>query len=148
LNGQRFISDTLAIELVKREVNRLERDGASYIIEGFPRSHVQALSLQQLGIVPDKVIVLKIKQSAFREQVKKNLKAAHTPLFGPQLDAEANKTIGEYKLNMKGVYEAYKSFIYEYGKYDPDKMSHNDVYYDLSQVLGLRYLKGQPRRVP
>jgi adenylate kinase len=38
--------------------------------------------------------------------------------------------------------------VYEYGKYDPDTKSHNDVYYDLSQVLGLRYLKGQPRRVP
>jgi hypothetical protein len=103
---------------------------------------VQALSLQQLGIVPDKVIVLKIRQGAFKEQVKKNLKAAHTPLFGPALDAEVKKCVNEYKYSMKGVYEAYKSFVYEYGKYDPDKKSHNDVYYDLSQVLGLRYLKG------
>lgn len=58
------------------------------------------------------------------------------------MDAEAKKTIDEYELNMKGVDEAYKNFVYEYGKYDPEKKSHNDVYYELSQVLGLRYLKG------
>lgn len=46
LNSQRFISDSLALELVKREVTKLEKEGASYIIEGFPRSHVQALSIQ------------------------------------------------------------------------------------------------------
>ena len=83
LTNQRFISDALAVELVKREINRLEKEGASWICEGFPRSQVQALSLQQLGIVPDKVITLKINKKAFHEQVKKNLKAAHTPLYGP-----------------------------------------------------------------
>ena len=83
LNNQRFISDSMAIELVKREVDRLEKEGQSWILEGFPRSQVQALSLQKLGVCPDKVIVLKIKESAFHEQVKKNLKAAHTPLYGP-----------------------------------------------------------------
>ena len=83
LSSQRFITDALAIELVKREVARLEKDGASWILEGFPRSQVQALALQQLGVVPDKVIVLNINERAFHEQVKKNLKGAHTPLYGP-----------------------------------------------------------------
>jgi adenylate kinase len=83
LSSQRFISDELAIELVKREVTRLEKEGGSWILEGFPRSQVQALALQQLGVVPDKVITLKITERAFHEQVKKNLKAAHTPLYGP-----------------------------------------------------------------
>jgi adenylate kinase len=83
LNGQRFIPDSLAIDLVKREIDRLEKEGQSWILEGFPRSQVQALSLQKLGVSPDKVIVLKIREGSFHEQVKKNLKAAHTPLYGP-----------------------------------------------------------------
>lgn len=65
LSNQRFISDSLAIELVKKEVSRLEKEGVSWIIEGFPRSSVQALALQQLGIVPDKVMLLNIKEHAF-----------------------------------------------------------------------------------
>jgi adenylate kinase family enzyme len=89
--------------LVKREVTRLERDGQSYIIEGFPRSQVQALSMQQLGISPDKVLLLNIKDAAFHEQVKKNLKNAHSPLYGPQMDAEAQKTLDEYKLSINGM---------------------------------------------
>jgi len=93
-------------------------------------------------------MILNIHEGAFHEQVKKNLKAAHTPLYGAQLDAEAQKTIDEYNLNIKGVRDSLKGFVYEYGEYDPYKKSHNDVYYDLSQVLGLRYLKGQPRLVP
>jgi len=30
----------------------------SWIIEGFPRTRVQALSIQKMGIVPDKFVLL------------------------------------------------------------------------------------------
>ncbi len=74
--------DQVTIDLVKKEINRFETSGQSWILEGFPRTQVQALALQKLGIVPDKVIILNIKEKAFHEQVKKNMKAAHSPLFG------------------------------------------------------------------
>ncbi len=51
-------------------------------------------------------------------------------------------------MHIKGVREAYKGFTYEYEEFDPEKKSHNDVYYDLSYVLGIRYMKGASRRPP
>lgn len=91
---------------------------------------------------------MNIKEKAFHDQIKANLKAAHSPLFGAQLDEAAQKSVDEYKLHIRGVKEAYKGFYYEYDEYDPEKKSHNDVYYDLSYVLGIRYMKGASKRAP
>ncbi len=64
------------------------------------------------------------------------------------MDAEAQKTLDEYKLSINGMKQALPGFVYEYEEYDPEKKSHNDVYFDLSQILALRYMKGAPRRAP
>ena len=58
----RYIDDEIVIDLVKRQVATLEKEGKSWIIEGFPRTKVQALSLQKIGVIPDKFIILKNKE--------------------------------------------------------------------------------------
>ncbi len=61
----------------------------SWILEGFPRTQVQALALQQLGIVPDKIIMMQVKHQTTAMRVKSNLLAANSPLYGPELDEVA-----------------------------------------------------------
>ena len=46
------------INLIAKKVEECEKEAKSYVIEGFPRNKVQALALEELGIVPDKVINL------------------------------------------------------------------------------------------
>ena len=46
------------INIVKKEIERSEDEKKSWILEGFPRTRVQALSLQRLGIIPDNFIIL------------------------------------------------------------------------------------------
>jgi adenylate kinase family enzyme len=36
----------------------MEKEQRSYIIEGFPRTEVQAIALQKMGILPDNFILL------------------------------------------------------------------------------------------
>jgi hypothetical protein len=36
----------------------MEKEQKSYIIEGFPRTEVQAIALQKMGILPDNFILL------------------------------------------------------------------------------------------
>jgi adenylate kinase family enzyme len=41
---------------VKKQIDGYEKKNQSWIIEGFPRTKVQASSLQGMGIIPDKLI--------------------------------------------------------------------------------------------
>ena len=82
----RYVPDHIIIELVKRQVQQHEHDGQSWILEGFPRTQVQALALQHLGIVPDKVILMDVPRVLSAARVKNNLIAANSALYGPELD--------------------------------------------------------------
>ena len=48
-------------------------DHKSWIIEGFPRTKVQALSLQKNGIIPDRFILLNVERDRSIAQLKKTL---------------------------------------------------------------------------
>ncbi len=36
----------------------MEKEQRSYIIEGFPRTEIQAIAMQKMGIIPDNFILL------------------------------------------------------------------------------------------
>ena len=63
------------IELVKAEIAGYEKKAQSWIIQGFPRTRVQALSLQKMSIIPDKFINLDIRKHASLAKIKQNLVA-------------------------------------------------------------------------
>ena len=50
------------IELVKRQVENFETTAQSWVVEGFPRTKVQALALQKDGIIPDRFILLNVSE--------------------------------------------------------------------------------------
>ena len=51
----------------------MEQDQKSWIIEGFPRTEVQAVALQKMGIIPEKFIMLNQASEATYEKVKEKL---------------------------------------------------------------------------
>lgn len=106
------------IELVKNQILKTEKEGKSWIIEGFPRTKVQALALQKIGVIPDKFILLDVKESTSIARVKNTLIENNSALYGPELDEVANQAVEEYYLNIKGVKSAFKGFIYEYNAID------------------------------
>jgi len=61
------------IELVKAEIQGYEKKSQSWIIQGFPRTRVQALSLQKMGIIADKFINLDIRKHNSLARIKQNL---------------------------------------------------------------------------
>ena len=56
------VPDDVVIDIVKKKVQAVEKECRHWIIEGFPRTKVQALALQQLGVIPDKIIALQVGQ--------------------------------------------------------------------------------------
>ena len=69
----RFVDDKLVIEAVKSRISHGTENDTSYIVEGFPKNRVQALSLQKIGIVPDKFIMLNVSDSVALEKITENL---------------------------------------------------------------------------
>ena len=65
-----YVDDEIAIELMEKNINELEKTGQSWIMEGFPRTRVQALALQKLGIIPDKFILLNVEDVTTLERVR------------------------------------------------------------------------------
>ena len=73
------------INLVKAEVDKYEANHESYFIQGFPRTKVQALSLQRLRIVPDKFIHLNIRQAQSLSKIQSTCNSYNSGLYGSEL---------------------------------------------------------------
>lgn len=68
----KLVDDDIVIKLVKAEVQKCEAANESFFVDGYPRTKVQALSMQQLRIVPDKLIHLNVrKQKAVQSIMNK-----------------------------------------------------------------------------
>ena len=46
------------VDVLKRKIDECEKENQNWLVEGFPRTKVQALALQKLGVIPDKMINL------------------------------------------------------------------------------------------
>lgn len=68
------------IEAVKSRISHGTENDSSFILEGFPKNKVQLLSLQKIGIVPDKFIMLNVSDQVSLNKITENLIANGTLL--------------------------------------------------------------------
>ena len=64
--------DDVVIDVVKNKIQEVEKDQQNWICEGFPRTKVQALSMQKLGVIPDKMINLTCTEEQSLNRIKSN----------------------------------------------------------------------------
>ena len=143
--ANKLVDDDIVIRLVKEEIDRAEEQNQSWIISGFPRTRVQALSLQRLKVVPDKFIHLNIRPEASLQKIKQRAYEHNPQLYGDDLDAVAMEIYSDYDMNINGVRSVFKQFIYEYSCSD---VTESDVTKDLATMLRLRFKSDAPRRPP
>ena len=58
----KYVPDEIVVELVKKHLATLEKEKKSYILEGFPKTRVQGLALQRVGIIPDTFLLLNLPE--------------------------------------------------------------------------------------
>ena len=68
-----YVKDEIVIKLVQSQIELMEQDQKSWIIEGFPRTEVQAVALQKMNIIPDKFIMLQQSSDDTFEKIKEKL---------------------------------------------------------------------------
>ena len=74
-----YIEDEIVIDLVQKHIEECEREAKNsqesdkltgWILEGFPRTRLQALALQKMKIFPDKIFMLNIANQNAVENLK------------------------------------------------------------------------------
>jgi adenylate kinase len=96
-----LVEDDLVIELVNQQLKESEKEGKSYIIEGYPRTRVQAIALQSKGIIPDKFFILNMSEETIRQKVITGLQAADPQK--PETKAIVDNIILEYNMYTSSI---------------------------------------------
>ena len=91
--------------MLQKKVSECEKEAKNYVIEGFPRTKVQALALEEIGVIPDKIINLEVPQSKTREAVQKKVIANNPELQSEpaRLEKIVNSCMQEYQLNWTDI---------------------------------------------
>ena len=106
---------------------------------------MQALSLQRMGIIPDKIINLNVKKHNSLARIKQNLIATSQDVYGDMADELAERMYVENEINMNAVQETFNQFIYTM---DCQDKPQNEVANDLARMLRIRHRNNAPRRPP
>lgn len=138
----RFISDELITYIVKNYILKCENEYQNWILEGFPRTKNQALSLQRIGVIPDKFILLNSDRDTSVERIKRVMIDDGTTYIGDDLDDVAKTAMDEYDLHIKGVKECYNKFLYNV---EVDK-SLEEMEQDLMKMIKIKI--NDPMRPP
>lgn len=68
-----YIKDEIVIDLVQNHIDECERKNQGWILEGFPRTRMQALALQNMKIIPDKIFMLNMADNILVERLNNKL---------------------------------------------------------------------------
>lgn len=115
-----YIPDEIVIDLVKKHIAECETEmsnaddpsNTGWILEGFPRTRLQALALQQMKIRPDKLFMLTYPDELAKENLKAKLKQDYSN-DEDALNKVSQNAITEYRNNIQGVKEQFMGEIVE-----------------------------------
>ena len=138
-----IVDDKIVIDLVRKQVELLELDHKSWIIEGFPRTKLQALSLQKAGIIPDRFILLNVERDRSVAQLKKTLQPFESIYGKEEIERMTQNSMNEYDLHTRAVRSAFNHFIYDYNAVG---RSQADVANDIARMLRIKFKSSGPTR--
>jgi adenylate kinase len=100
-----YIKDEIVIDLIQDKIELAEREGKGWILEGFPRTRMQAIALQNMKIIPDKIFFLNMADNILFERINSKLFLGVGAQFqSPQeMHNISRNALTEYRVNLQGV---------------------------------------------
>jgi len=106
-----YVDDDIVIELVSKAIHQYEKEQKSWIIEGYPRTREQALSLTKMDFIPDRMILLEVDDKITKERIVEDLSKEEKPKVTNDPSEIADFIIEEYKTHIEGVKDIYNGRI-------------------------------------
>lgn len=113
MENHEYCDDEVVVKCIQNEIKDVETTGRNWILQGFPRTKYQALSLQRMGIIPDRVILLNQTDEFTRFQIKENLLAMNSTISDALVDDLTEKKLHEYHLHKDKVSEVFGKSLFE-----------------------------------
>jgi len=93
-----LVADNIVIDLVSQQLKELEKEGKDYIIEGYPRTRVQALSLQRMGIIPNKFFILDVNGETISKKISTNINTVAEHMTNDEINIITQRVILDYNM--------------------------------------------------
>uniref|UniRef100_A0A3Q3EX65 Adenylate kinase 8 n=1 Tax=Labrus bergylta TaxID=56723 RepID=A0A3Q3EX65_9LABR len=126
-------------------INLLQRN-SGWVLEGIPQTQLQALSLQQVGIIPEHVVMLEAPDDVLLERRQGKLvdpitgDVYHKTFIWPVEDTVAMR-LEEVRVSQKGLTSAYQHVL----KIINSDQPHTDVYQQVLAFVRTRRCPRTPR---
>lgn len=138
-----YIDDDIVIELVTKIIQQYEKEKKNWIVEGFPRTRAQALALTKMDFIPDRMILLEVKDKLTKERVIENLGQEDAPEITKDPAEIADMVVAEYKTHIEGVKDIYSGNI---SIIDGNK-KQDTVLQEIARILKLKQIN-KPKTCP
>lgn len=145
LANHEYCDDEDVIACVEKQIKEVEQTGRSWILQGFPRTKYQAVSLQRMGIIPDRLILLKQSDEFNRYQVKENLIALNSSLSDQEVEELTNKKLLEFSMHVPKVKDVFNNAVFEL---DSNDKTWTHVELQIRKQIALKFGSGSPKQVP
>lgn len=123
-----------------------------WLMEGFPKTHIQGLALSKNKVVPDRIFLVKYSDEIAIEFIISKLREVYPKTDENMLRSCAEKCMEEYHMNIKGIHKLFGQVmhvvhgdIYIKGYNESDnKISH--FVDEVSRLITIK--RNNPRRPP
>jgi len=136
-----LIRDDVVIDIVKKEVAKAK--GTGWILDGFPRTKVQAQALQTCGVFLDRVLLVNGSEKMIRQKYAVKMSAA-----GLDIEAQEeaiNRRLQHYFRHIVSVGECFRNVLRQIdGTSGDDDM----IYESMKKMIQLRPYSNAPLRPP
>ncbi|KRX07413.1 P-loop containing nucleoside triphosphate hydrolase [Pseudocohnilembus persalinus] len=142
-----YVTDDIVIQIVEQRIKELQAEHKNYILEGFPKTRVQGLTLQKMGIIPDSFIIYNVNEDQIQKDVLRKIEnnedGNYDNIPQAQQKQSAENYALEYNLNIKQVKEIYHN---NYFAIDGDKENIESQMEDMAKLVKFKIDNKQARR--
>lgn len=141
----KLVEDAVVVQLVKDQIKRAASRGAGWILDGFPRTKVQAQALchRSTGVVLDRVLLLHAPEVVVRERYEEKLSGLDMDVA--EKEALINTRLQQYQRHIISVAEVFMNVIrqIEAPRVDDDA---DPAYETIKNCLHVRFGTNAPLR--
>eukprot|EP00747_Dinoflagellata_sp_TGD_P163620 gnl/TRDRNA2_/TRDRNA2_182477_c0_seq1.p1 gnl/TRDRNA2_/TRDRNA2_182477_c0~~gnl/TRDRNA2_/TRDRNA2_182477_c0_seq1.p1 ORF type:complete len:462 (-),score=103.43 gnl/TRDRNA2_/TRDRNA2_182477_c0_seq1:147-1532(-) len=137
-----LVEDSIVIDLVKAELSK-EKKG--WVLDGFPRTKVQAqmLAQKECGFCLDKILLLNTSENAIRERYNAKIEAAGYNVA--EMEETINSRLQQYHRHVITIVELFKNVVRQI---DAGGGDENATYGTIKTNLHIRPFANHPLRHP